>query len=455
MSIATPRTKTEQALLEQFEAVAGKLPGDAAIAAARKAAIGRFAGLGLPHRRIEAWKYTDLRNLVQEAFAPALPRPAKIGARELDAALGPSLAALDGIRIVFIDGALALGLCRFDGERGKTYNFDPLAKGLAGEVPDWLAARFAGATGARASATLALNAAFATDGALLRVEAGARLDHPIHLVFAASGAAPESVTTRNFILIGEEARAVILESHIGLGAAASQINTATEIAVRDGARVSHVKVAGGGANTTHLGAWIAELGEEACYRAFQFTAGTRLVRNDISVAFAGEGAALDLSGAFLARGSEHIDTTLVVDHAVPHCTSRELFKGVLDDRARGVFQGKIIVRPDAQKSDGKQMAQVLMLSPGAEFDSKPELEIFADDVACGHGSTAAELDAELLFYCQSRGIPLAEARALLTLSFVGEAIEKVEHEGVREALMEAARAWLVSKDLSGALGRSP
>ena len=132
--------------------------------------------------------------------------------------------------------------------------------------------------------------------------------------------------------------------------------------------------------------------------------------------------------------NEHVDTTLVVDHAVPHCESRELFKGVLDDRGRGVFQGKIIVRPDAQKTDGKQMAQALMLSPDAEFDSKPELEIYADDVVCGHGTTSAELDGDLLFYCMSRGIPENEARALLIESFVGEALDKVEHDGLRAAL---------------------
>ena len=147
---------------------------------------------------------------------------------------------------------------------------------------------------------------------------------------------------------------------------------------------------------------------------------------------------------FLGRGSEHIDTTLVVDHAVPRCESRELFKGVLADRARGVFQGKVIVRPDAQKTDGKQMAQVLMLSEDAEFDSKPELEIHADDVVCGHGSTAAEIDEDLLFYLRSRGIPLAAARAMLIESFVGEALEKIEDEAVRTALTRIALSRLAT-----------
>jgi Fe-S cluster assembly protein SufD len=196
---------------------------------------------------------------------------------------------------------------------------------------------------------------------------------------------------------------------------------------------------------THLANWLVDIGAGADYRGFQLTSGTGLARNQLAVTFKGEGANLDLSGAFLARGSEHVDTALLVDHAVPACTSRELFKGVLEDEAQGVFQGKVIVRPGAQKSDGKQMAQVLLLSPNAEFDSKPELEIYADDVVCGHGSTSADLDEDLLFYCRSRGIPEAEARALLIESFVGEALAKVEREDVRDALTLLARDWLAAK----------
>jgi Fe-S cluster assembly protein SufD len=187
---------------------------------------------------------------------------------------------------------------------------------------------------------------------------------------------------------------------------------------------------------------MATLGTDAHYRAFQLTAATGLVRNGVFALIQGEGAKIDISGAFLGRGSEHIDTTLIVDHAEPGGESRELFKGVLADRARGVFQGKVIVRPDAQKTDGKQMAQVLLLSPEAEFDSKPELEIFADDVVCGHGSTSGQIDEDLLFYLEARGIPEAEARALLIQAFIGEALERVEHAELRDALSRASAEWL-------------
>src|SRR4029078_5658358 len=193
---------------------------------------------------------------------------------------------------------------------------------------------------------------------------------------------------------------------------------------------------------THLANWIVMLEEAVNYRGFHKTAGAALARSQIFATYKGQHSKLDLSGVFLGRGSDHIDTTLVVDPAVPHCVSRELFKGVLDDRARGIFQGKVIVRPDAQKSDGKQMAQVLMLSPDAEFDSKPELEIYADDVICGHGSTAAELDEDLLFYMRARGIPREKARALLIESFVGEAFDKIENDAVREAMFAIATDWL-------------
>ena len=170
--------------------------------------------------------------------------------------------------------------------------------------------------------------------------------------------------------------------------------------------------------------------------------GDGIVRNDLAVTFRGQHSTFDLGSAKLVGGHGHADTTLVVDHAVPHCTSRELVKSVLADTARAVFQGKVIVRPDAQKTDGKQMAQALMLSPDAEFDSKPELEIYADDVVCGHGSTSAEIDPELVFYLRSRGIPLEEAQAMLVESFIGEAIDKAEPETVQEALRAIARGWL-------------
>lgn len=439
MTVAATKTKAEQALSQSFEAVAGKLPGGRDVAAARKAAIGVFAARGLPHRRIEEWKYTDLRVALKEALPPAVGAAAKVAPREIDGAL-ETLTSLDAHRVVFVDGAYVPELSTAGGTAG--LELTSLAAALA-KPGNRAGEELIGEADTSQEAMIALNTAFMTDGAIIDIAEGVALARPLLLVFARSAKEGRLVTTRNIIEIGAGARATIIEAHIALpGAGPGQANTLSEVSLGQGAHLAHAKCTLAGEAASHLATWIATLGQGATYRAFQLTTGTALVRNTLFATFRGEGGKLDISGLFLGRGAEHIDTTLVVDHAVPGCESRELFKGVLSDHARGVFQGKVIVRPDAQKSDGKQMAQVLMLSSDAEFDSKPELEIYADDVVCGHGSTAAELDEDMLFYLRSRGIPLEEARAMLIESFIGEAIEKVEDESLREALMDLAKSRL-------------
>jgi Fe-S cluster assembly protein SufD len=439
MTLATTRTKVEQALSRSFEAVAAELPGGHAVAEARKAAIGTFAALGLPHRRIEQWKWTDLRSALKEALPPAVNERHELSAPAIDAAL-EELAAIDAHRMVFVDG-------RHVPQSATRANIDglgvmPLAEALL--RPDGCAGDpLTGQSITGNEAVVALNTAFMTDGAVIRLAKGVRLDKPLLLLFARTAQEGRLVTLRNRIALDAGAEATVIEAHLALpGAAAGQTNTLTDVSLGNGARLAHVKCTLAGERASHLATWLATLGQASLYRAFQLTAHSGLVRNNIFALFKGEGAKLDISGAFLGRGVEHIDTTLVVDHAVPACASRELFKGVLADRAHGVFQGKVIVRPNAQKSDGKQVAQALMLSPDAEFDSKPELEIHADDVVCGHGATAAEIDEGLLFYMRARGIPIAEARALLIESFIGEAIDKVEDERLRAALSQMAKRRL-------------
>jgi Fe-S cluster assembly protein SufD len=440
MNVAVMKTKAEQALGEGLAGVAPKLPGGADVQKARDAAIGRFETLGLPHRRIEAWKYTDLRNVWKETFVPSVGGAPSVRKSDLDAALGP-LAAIDAIRVVFVDSTYDAAVSDLEGLEGVAGS--PLALALADDT-DTGAADLLRLEGNDDNAVLALNTAYVTNGAVLAVANGVKLAKPVLVVFVRAGAKPQLLTTRNVISVGEGAEVTLIEAYVTLPGAAedAQINAATELDVAARADVTHIKCTVDHGRVMHLSNWMVGVGAGASYRGFQFTSGTKLARNGIDVTFKGEDAKIDVSGAFLARANEHIDTTLVVDHAVPACESRELFKGVLDDQARGIFQGKVIVRPDAQKTDGKQMAQVLMLSPDTEFDSKPELEIYADDVVCGHGSTSADLDEDLLFYCRSRGIPEPQARALLIESFVGEALEKVEAEDVREALTELARAWL-------------
>lgn len=437
MNVAVMKSKAEQAIPELFEKFAEQLPGGTKSLPARREAMSRFAALGLPHRRIEEWKYTDLRNSLKEAFAPATA-PAALTEPALIEALGP-LADVEGDRIVFVDGIYSAELSSAF-EPGGPLNVAPLRDALANGRADISVEGI----DLGQNAILALNAAFVTDGAVIGVREGAVIDKPLLILNVRSATQPLSTATRNVIDVPANANITVIEAHVVVsdGAHDAQTNAATELKVGDGADVTHIKIAVDKGAATHLSNWLITLGANANYRGFQFTAGSRLTRNGINLLYAGEGTKFDLSGAFLARGQEHIDTTLVVDHAVPKCESRELFKGVLANQARGIFQGKIIVRPDAQKTDGKQMAQALMLSPDAEFDSKPELEIYADDVVCGHGTTVAELDEELLFYCQSRGIPLGAARALLVQSFIGEALDKIENEALREGLTAYTNTWL-------------
>ncbi len=433
MTIAVMKTKAELALVEQFQGAIATLPGGPDVASARRGAIAAFTELGLPHRRIEDWKYTDLRTTLKDAGPPAsIADIAKLTVGDLIVALGPYM-ELDAPRIVFVNGHYRKALSNLSEAAAMTV------------LP--LSEHFEMLNSTTTDAIVSLNTAFVTDGVVIDIPAGVVLDKPLLVVSLAAGKVAQSITVRHKLTVGADAKATIVELFLTLPGSAvdHHTNALTEVTVGDRAEVAYVKAASDAGRAVHLANLVVTMGRDAVYRGFQFTSGILLARNQILATFTGEGGKFDLSGAFLGRGADHIDTTMTVDHAVPHCESRELFTGVLDGRARGIFQGKVIVRPDAQKTDGKQMAKVMMLSPDAEFDSKPELEIYADDVVCGHGSTAAEIDEDLLFYCMARGIPREQAKALLVESFVGEAIDKVEHDGVRGALAQTAAAWLATK----------
>jgi FeS assembly protein SufD len=316
-----------------------------------------------------------------------------------------------------------------------------LAQALEKPAP-WLKQALGAVNPRDDDAVVALNTALMTGGAALRVGDGVTLDKPIHIIQLDGTGEPASIFTRILVIAEPGSAITLVESYASLGLRGLQRNAVTELRIGAKAAVDHIKLEREGDDAIHLGTALVEIGADARYQAFQFSTGASVTRNQTYARFTGEGSALDISGAFLMRGRQHCDTTLLVEHAVPRCTSRELFKGVLDGEARGVFQGKIIVAPDAQKTDGKQMAQALLLSETAEFDSKPELEIFADDVVCGHGSTSGQIDEELLFYLEARGIPEDEARALLIQAFVGEALERIEHEGLREAFSASSAEWL-------------
>lgn len=436
MTVQALKTKAETALGEQFAEAETTLPGGEWLRELRLKAIGAFAALGLPHRRVEEWKYSDLRAAMKEAYPLAratIGDPAAyVVAKHLGAGFEKNTAEFVNGRAAAFTGAL------------KKKGSGTLAN-LAEEPPAWLKAELEAASAAFADGVIALNTALFTDGLVLDIPANATFDAPLVLAFTdGDGAARTKASSyvRNVIRVGSGAKVTLVELFEGGRIPGHQVNAVTQLIVGDGAEVTHVKVVEGGREDLHVGKWLVRTGADTMYRPFHMTLGTGFVRNELALTFAGQNTTLDLGAAFLNGDQGHTDTTLVIDHAVPHCTSRELVKGVLDQRSRGVFQGKVIVRPDAQKTDGKQMAQALMLSDEAEFDSKPELEIHADDVVCGHGSTSAEIDPDLVFYLRARGIPREVAMALLIESFIGEAIEKLEHEGLREVLMNKARDWL-------------
>jgi Fe-S cluster assembly protein SufD len=437
------RTKGEQAYLDMFETARDGLPGarDRFVASLRDKAIEAYGRLGLPHRRIEAWKYTDLRALLGDVHPLIRAAGLPLDAGDVKRALGGALAALPAFRLFMVEGELRADLSDLAGLKSAGVEVVSLAEAL--EKPSaWLKQALGTVNPREDDSIIALNTALMTGGVALRVGEGVVLDKPIHLVHLDGTGDPASIFTRALVLAEPGSALTLIESYAGLGLRGLQRNAVTEIRIGGKAAIDHIKIEREGDDAVHLGTALVEIGANARYNSFQFSTGAALVRNQTFARFTGESSVLDISGALLMRGRQHCDTTLLVEHAVPHCTSRELFKAVLDGEARGIFQGKIIVAPDAQKTDGKQMAQALLLSETAEFDSKPELEIFADDVVCGHGSTSGQIDEDLLFYLEARGIPEDEARALLIQAFIGEALERIEHEDLREALIAASAEWL-------------
>ena len=434
--VATIKTAAETGLAQAFSQARGRLPGDVAIAARRDAAFDLFAKQGLPHRRIEDWKYTDLRALMREAKPLAAPPDAAAKARVKDA--GGLLSDIEARRLVFVDGV-------FVPELSDLRNLEPglaigsLAQALSDGDP--ILAAHLGRLGPANDIAVALNTAFMGDGAVIRIASGATIEHPLHLLFVVSDK-PAATFVRSLVVIEQGARAMLMESHEGPAGSDYQVNAALELFAGDRAHVDHVKIIGEGADALHVSTLAAAIGAHARFNSFTFTAGGAVVRNQLFLKFDGEGTVAGIRGATLLKGSQHADTTLIADHIARDCQSRDVFKTVLDDEGHGVFQGRIIVRPHAQKTDAKMMTQALLLSERAEADNKPELEIFADDVQCGHGATAGALDDDLKFYLMARGIPPAEAEALLIQAFLGEAIEGIEHAGLREALMESIAKWL-------------
>ena len=426
--------KATQNYIERYQAARPGLPGGSLpwLAQLRDAGIARFGALGFPSPKIESWKYTDLRPLERLA-AEAVP------AASTEVALPAPLLA-GGHRLVFVNGQYQAGLSA-PGDLPAGLRLQSLRAVLEAE-PDSLQGWLGGLGGSDDEAMTALNLALMTDGLVLRLAPGIDLATPIELVFAGTGTALTAHHPRNLILLEAGSRATLVEQHVGSGSYIA--NSVSQVALGQGAALRHVKVQNEAGGAYHIGTVTAELGRDAAYENFVLSLGSRLARNEIRVRLAGQGAACRLDGIYLGRGRQHLDHTTVLDHLAPHTTSRELYKGALDETGRAVFQGRITVHPHAQKSDGHLLNKTLLLSAGAEVDTKPELEIYADDVKCGHGAATGDLDPTALFYLRSRGMPERLARRLLVEAFVGEVIDDLSVADLQQPLRDRAGAWLAA-----------
>jgi Fe-S cluster assembly protein SufD len=440
MNVALAKTDTGRALSDVFAIARDRLPGVGEVADIRQQAFEAYERVGLPHRRIEDWKYTDLRVLMREVL-PLAAAPDAAALKRAGAAL--KLHAIEGVRrLVLVDGAFAPKL-------SDTANLEiglgirTLREALEGGDSALHAQLFAPEN---SDPMVALNSAVMTDGLVIDVAAGAVLTQPLHIVHIASGTVPSAMFTRSLLNLGKAASATLVESYIAAdGAKAYQAHDSLIVAIGDGARLDHVRLVEDDREAFNISSSVVTLGAHAHFNTFGMTSGSHVSRYQAVIAFAGEGSRVETNGVNLLNGRQHADTTLFLDHAVPNCASREIFRAVVDDRGHSVFQGRIIVRPKAQKTDAKMMTRALLLSDEAEADNKPELEIFADDVTCGHGATTGALDESLLFYLRARGLSEKEAQALLIQAFVGEAIESIANDALRELVISAAQRWLAAR----------
>jgi len=421
MNIVSPPGNAA-AFLHRYAGLSERLPGanNPAVRALRDAAADTLMAGGLPSRRVEAWRYTDLSPMLRAEFREALTA--------VDEAVAlPAMRAER--RAVFVDGRFRADLSQLDG----------LVAGALAEVIETVAGRLNSVASASQPMVM-LNTLLFEDGLVLEVPEGADAGR-LELLSIASGETAATLHPRHLIRLGRGARLVLLETALSPAGAHHLHNPVFEIEVAEDAKITHVRVQREAETAWHLAHLGVRVAEGGTYDGFVLNAGGRISRSETHLALLGPNATAHLNGAQLVADGQLADTTTSLDHASPNCASRQTVKTVLAGRSRGVFQGKILVRREAQKTDGYQMNQALLLSEEAEIDSKPQLEIYADDVKCSHGATAGALDPDVLFYLRSRGIPAIEARAIMVRAFLQEAVEIVEDEPAREALEEAVAAW--------------
>jgi Fe-S cluster assembly protein SufD len=420
--------------LEDFQSLVESTPGPAWLEPIRRRAIERFTELGFPTPRNEDWHFTSVApiaeaelRLLREASVDVAPetlapfifgQPAWPLAVFVNGRFSPALSTLEalpaGVRVLSLADAFET-----DG--------DLLQRHLTRQAD------------AETQAFTALNTAFMQDGAVVHIGRDVETSTPIHLLFVSDANAAKGVAhPRNLIVAERASRATVIESWVALGDAGYFTNAVTEVAVEDGATLTHYKMQRASARAFHVGTVDARQGRDSHFVSFSFATGASLSRTNIYTLLAGAGCGATLNGLYMLDGEQHCDHQTRIEHAEPNCFSREMYKGILDGGSHGVFNGKVFVRPVAQQTDGKQSNNNLLLSDRARVDTKPQLEIFADDVKCTHGATVGKLDETALFYMKSRGLNRGLARRLLTYAFAADVLETIEVDGVREGLEEMA-----------------
>ncbi len=408
-------TEASQFYLDQRAADAGP----AWLGGLRDEGADVFARLGFPTQKVESWKYTSLNSLQRSSFTLPGAEPAGPGG--------------DQAHLVFVNGRLQAAA----GSTQKGVRIASLAQ-LLEEDGDWLQNHLTSGDGELAM--LAMNSAFMSDGFVIQLEPGCIVEKPIELIFHTHGdAGGLHYHPRNLIIAGAGSQATILERHLGKPGLA---NHGTQAVIGENALIRHYKLQDEDPAATHISTTLANVEQGGAYESFVMSAGAGLSRNEIRVRLMGQGCGTRLDGIYLGRGGQHMDHTTQIEHVSAGASSEETYKGVLDDKARAVFQGNIRVDRDAQKTDGRMSNATLLLSGEAEIDAKPQLEIYADDVKCSHGTTAGQIDDDALFYLRSRGIDEARARAMLVEAFLSELVEAIPNEDARGIFQARLTDWL-------------
>ncbi len=409
----------------------------------RRDAMSRFSTLGFPSVKEEAWRFTNVAPIARADFRFAASDGALLSLADLDRV---DCGNLGLPRLVFVDGIFRPDLSDAFEQKGLTVTS---LRQAWRERPDEVREHYGRLASYDEQPFVALNTAFACDGAYVRVAPRTVIEQPVHLLYVASpeDGAARRIHPRTLVVGGESCQFTLVESYLSLDGGAYFCNPVTEAVVGDDSTVDHYRLQWDSPQAYHVGIHQVVQGRATNYRTTAIDLGAKLTRNDLTCVLNGEGGHSSLNGLYLLNGEQHVDNYTTLEHAKAHCDSRELFKGILDQSARGVFRGRIIVHKGAQKTDSKQTNQNLLLSDDAYANTKPQLEIYADDVKCTHGATIGQLDPTALFYLRSRGISQTASRSLLIYAFASELIDHVRIPELRERMVEYLTGWLPKGEL--------